>query len=312
MVFPRLRAATEAAPPAAEDSPRGPISSGSADLDTLLGGGLERGTSAGLIGPPGYGKSTPACAFALAAARRGERAALYLFHESVSTFRLRAASQGLDPETPTTAGLFSLRQVDPTELSPGELADMLAREVESEIARLVVVDSLNGYLESMPEEQLLGLHVQSLLGHLSSRRAVTLVTLAQPSPLVRARGASIDLSYLADTVIAQRYFEAFGTIRCALSVLKKRYGNHERTTREYRIGAGDIEIGKPPSEFRGVLTGVPNPSCDLARRVPTAGVPSAREVLVLAPTPGDAALCRRYLAEAGLEAEVCEDTACAT
>jgi circadian clock protein KaiC len=235
----------------------GAISSGIAAVDTLLGGGLDRGTSAGLIGPPGCGKSTLASAFALAAAGRGERAALYLFDESINTFRLRAASQGLDLETPTAAGLLSLRQIDPAELSPGELADMLAREVESEGTRLVVIDSLNGYLQAMPEEQLLALHVHSLLGHLSSRGAVTLVTLAQQSPLLRAKGTSLDLSYLADTVIAQRYFEAFGRIRYALSVIKKRYGDHERTIREYRIGQGGIDVGEPLSDFRGVLTGVP-------------------------------------------------------
>jgi circadian clock protein KaiC len=134
---------------------------------------------------------------------------------------------------------------------------MLAREVESEGTRLVVIDSLNGYLQAMPEEQLLALHVHSLLGHLSSRGAVTLVTLAQQSPLLRAKGTSLDLSYLADTVIAQRYFEAFGRIRYALSVIKKRYGDHERTIREYRIGQGGIDVGEPLSDFRGVLTGVP-------------------------------------------------------
>jgi circadian clock protein KaiC len=143
VVFPRLRAVAESAPTGTDLAP-GQISSGIAAVDTLLGGGLDRGTSAGLIGPPGCGKSTLACAFALAAARRGERAALYLFDESIDTFRLRAASQGLDLKTPTAAGLLSLRQVEPAELSPGELAAMLAREVESEGNRLVVVDSLSG------------------------------------------------------------------------------------------------------------------------------------------------------------------------
>lgn len=251
-VFPRLR--VEAEPGGVE---RGLLSSGIPALDTLLGGGLERGTSAGLIGPPGCGKSTLACVFAHAAAMRGERASLHLFDESVDTFRRRAASQGLDLDRAIADGFLSVRKVDAAELSPGELARALAHEVDAKGTRLVVIDSLNGFLQAMPSERYMSLHVHTLLGYLGSRGAVTLVTLAQPSPLVNAEGLSVDLSYVTDTVIAQRYFEAYGVIRYALSVLKKRYGDHERVIREYQIGPGGLIVGEPLAEFRGVLTGLP-------------------------------------------------------
>ncbi|WP_462322336.1 ATPase domain-containing protein [Halochromatium sp.] len=252
-VFPRLDADRSAEPPSQHDL----ISSGSAPLDALLGGGLERGTSVGVIGPPGCGKSTLVSSFAMAAAGRGERVALYAFDESLTTFRKRSISQGLDIDSAPASNLLTLRQIDPGQVSPGELARELADEVDRKQTQIVIIDSLNGYLQAMPNDPSINLQVHDLLSYLSAHGALTLVTLAQPSPLNRQEGLPVDLSYLTDTVIAQRYFEAYGAIRYALSVMKKRYGDHERTIREYKIGRGGVIVGEPLSDFRGVLTGVP-------------------------------------------------------
>jgi circadian clock protein KaiC len=251
-VFPRLDGGPD---PAGFEA--GQVSSGIDALDALLGGGAERGTSLGIIGPPGCGKSTLVCTYALAAAARGERAAIYLFDESVETFRLRAHSQGMDLAQALASDLLALRQIDPAALSPGELARDLASEASERNARIIAIDSLNGYLQAMPDERFMSLHVHGLLTWLARCGVLTLVTLAQPSPLTRHDGPAVDLSYLADAVIAQRYFEAFGSFRYAISVIKKRYGDHERTIRELRIGDTGIVVGEPLSEFRGVLTGLP-------------------------------------------------------
>lgn len=251
-VFPRLD--TEHVPARRQD---GVISTGHAPLDTLLGGGLERGTSVGLIGPPGCGKSTLVSSLAVAAAEHGERVAFYAFDESLTTFRKRSTSQGLEIDAVLASELLMLRQIEPGQTSPGELARELATEVEQQNTQVIVIDSLNGYLQAMPNDPSINLQVHDLLRYLSAQGTLILVTLAQPSPLNRQEGLPIDLSYLTDTVIAQRYFEAYGTIRYAVSVMKKRYGDHERTIREYKIGHGGIIVGEPLTEFRGVLTGVP-------------------------------------------------------
>ena len=251
-VFPRLDVGRASAP--ARD---GIISSGSEPLDALLGGGLERGTSVGIIGPPGCGKSTLVSSFAMAAAERGERVALYAFDESLTTFRKRALSQGLAIDSALASELLTLRQINPGQVAPGELACELAAEVDHHKTQIIIIDSLNGYLQAMPNDPSINLQVHDLLSYLSAHGALTLVTLAQPSPLNRQEGLAVDLSYLTDTVIAQRYFEAYGAIRYALSVLKKRDGDHERTIREYKIGTGGVIVGEPLTEFRGVLTGLP-------------------------------------------------------
>lgn len=253
-LFPRLL--TDGPAPAPAPAPQ-IVSTGTAALDALLGGGLQRGTSTGLIGPSGCGKSTLACSVALAAADRGERVAYYLFDESIETFSSRAASQGLDLNGPVQQGLIALRKVDLAELSPGELTREFAELVDTQAAQVIVIDSLNGLLQAMPDERFLILHLHGLLSYLSTRGTLTILTLAQPSPAVGHHGLTLDLSYLTDTLIAQRYFEAYGTLRYAVSVLKKRYGDHERKIREYQIGAGGIRVGEPLSDFRGVLGGVP-------------------------------------------------------
>jgi circadian clock protein KaiC len=251
-VFPRLDNRSTGASFTAEQVP-----SGIDALDKLLGGGVQRGTSLGIIGPPGAGKSTLVSTFALTAVARGERAVVYLFDESIETLNLRARSQGMDLDRALASDLLSLRQVDPAELSPGELAQELAQEVRERGTRLIAIDSLNGYLQAMPDERFMNLHVHGLLSWLGKYGVLSLLTLAEPSGPARHDGASVDLSYITDTVIAQRYFEAYGSIRYALSVIKKRDGNHERTIREFRIGARGILVGEPVADFRGVLTGLP-------------------------------------------------------
>jgi circadian clock protein KaiC len=251
-VFPSLRGVQPSA-----DFTREPLSTGIAELDALLGGGLMRGTSTAALGPPGSGKSTLVCQLAMAMAGRGERVAVFLFDESVETFRLRARSQGLDLDRALAGGDLILRRIDPAELSPGELAHTLRRLVEDGGVRFVAVDSLNGYLYAMPDQRFMHLHVHQLLTYLSARGTTTLLTMTQPGPFSGSERVPVDLSYLADTVIAQRFFEAGGSVRLAVSVVKKRYGDHERTIREYRIGAQGLILGEPLSRFRGVLTGVP-------------------------------------------------------
>lgn len=251
-VFPRLETDRSLAQPR-----EGLVSSGSAPLDALLGGGLERGTSVGIIGPPGCGKSTLVSSLALVAAGRGERVAFYAFDESLATFRGRALSQGLDLDSALASERLELRQIAPGQVAPGELARELADEVDRKQTRVIVIDSLNGYFQAMPNDPSINLQLHDLLSYLNAHGALTLVTLAQPSPLSRHKGFRVDLSYLTDTVIVQRYFEAAGAIRYALSVVKKRHGDHERTIREYKIGRGGVIVGEPLREFRGVLTGVP-------------------------------------------------------
>lgn len=252
VVFPSLRSVPQKSGVEPES-----ISTGVDALDTLLGGGLQRGTSTALLGPPGSGKSTLVCQLGLTAAARGERVAVFLFDESPDTFRLRATSQGFDLDAQARAGIFLLERVDPAELSPGELSHRLRRLVDEGGVRFVAVDSLNGYLHAMADERFMHLHVHDLVAYLSARGTTTLVTMTQPGPFSSGEPLPVDLSYLADTVIVQRYFEAYGAIRSAISVMKKRYGNHERTLREYRIGPGGLILGEPLTRFRGVLTGVP-------------------------------------------------------
>lgn len=243
-VFPRLPP-LPAVPIGAADG----VTSGNPALDAMLGGGLLRGTSVGVIGPPGSGKSTLATLFALAAADRGERVAFYLFDEAEETCRRRAASQGLGLDAAIAGGAVALNRIEPSSRSPGELACEIAAEVGERGARLVIIDSLNGLLQALPDEHLLHLHVHALLRHLCGSGALVLLTLAHPFDDGGACGGPraplIGLGFVTDAVIAQRRFEAHGEQRYAVSVLKKRYGDHERVVREYRIGAGGIQIGAP-------------------------------------------------------------------
>jgi circadian clock protein KaiC len=263
-VFPRLVAAEHPGEFHPELLP-----SGIAALDTLLAGGLVRGTSTLVLGPAGIGKSSLAMQYAVAAAERGEHAAIFLFDETVAVALARTRGLGLPIEEHVQAGRIHLQQINPAELSPGEFAAALRRAVESDGATVVVVDSVNGYLNAMPEEQFLTLQLHELLTYLNQRGVVTLLVVAQHG-LVGTMQTPIDVSYLTDTVILLRYFEDRGRVRQAIAVVKKRVGGHERTLRELHLGREGITIGEPLLQFQGVLTGIPtlDPSDPPPREAP--------------------------------------------
>jgi circadian clock protein KaiC len=250
-VFPRL-VASEHERTGAQEA----LSSGLPALDSLLGGGLPRGTSALLIGPAGAGKSVLAAQFAAASAARGERAAIYLFDESVQTFVTRSEGLGQDVRGRIDAGTILLRQLDPAQLSPGEFIDHVRSAVEARGARVVLIDSLNGYLNAMAEERSVMVQLHELLTYLGQRGVLTLLTVAQHGLVGEIARAPLDVSYLADTVVLLRYFEAAGQLRRAISVVKKRSGPHERAIRELQLGPG-VRVGEPLREFQGVLAGTP-------------------------------------------------------
>ncbi|WP_183253845.1 ATPase domain-containing protein [Brevundimonas basaltis] len=236
---------------------RSPVSSGVAELDELLGGGVERGSSALILGPAGTGKSLFAINFAVAAVQRGEKAALFIFDEELGLLFNRMKGMGVDLEAMRDAGSLIIEQVDAAELSPGEFAARVRHCVGEKAIRTVVIDSLNGYQAAMPQEQFLVLHIHELLQYLNRQGASTYLTVAQHG-LVGEMKAPVDVTYLADTVILLRYFEALGHVRRAVSVIKKRSGGHEKTIREYEIGGTGLTMGKPLHGFQGVLRGVPN------------------------------------------------------
>ncbi len=231
-------------------------SSGIPALDTLLGGGLERGSSAVILGPAGTGKSLLTLQFVAAAVARGERAALFVFDEELGLLFDRARKLGIDLQALRDAGGLHVEQIDAAELSPGEFAHGVRTCVESRGVRTVVIDSLNGYQVAMPEEHSLILHMHELLQFLNRQGATTFLTMAQHG-VVGEMKAPVDVTYLADTVILLRYFEARGRVRRAISVIKKRTGAHEDTIRELRIGERGISVGEPLTAFQGILRGVP-------------------------------------------------------
>jgi circadian clock protein KaiC len=252
-VFPRLVASEQ---PTKFDQTVLP--SGVRDLDTLLGGGVDRGTATLIIGPAGAGKSTLALRYALSAVARGEHVSLFAFDERIQTLHLRSRGLGLDLEGAVASGRFLIRQIDPSEMGPGEfVASVNAAALESK-TRVIIIDSLNGYLNAMPEERALALQLHELLTVLGQRGVSTFLLMAQHGILGPGMTSPIDVSYLADTVVMLRYFEAAGAIRKAISVVKKRSGAHEETIREYRMGPPDgVSVGRPLTGFRGVLSGIP-------------------------------------------------------
>ena len=251
-VFPRLVASEHHEPFA-----RSQVLSGVPELDTLVGGGLERGGSVLVMGPAGAGKSTLATQYAVAAAERGERAAIYTFDESLETLFDRSTGLGLNLRGHVERSRIVAQQVDPAELSPGEFVQRVRDCVERDGCRMLVIDSLNGYLNAMPEERFLVIQLHELLSYLGQRGVLTILVAAQHGLIGERMVSPIDVSYLADTVILLRYFEASGAIRLAISVVKKRSGAHERTIREFRLGPG-IRVGPPLSDFSGVLSGIPD------------------------------------------------------
>jgi circadian clock protein KaiC len=250
-VFPRLRALEHKS-----SFTRDTISSGIDQLDGLLGGGLQRGSSTLLIGPAGTGKSLFGFQFIDAAIKRGEKAAAFIFDEELGLLFDRIKQMGIDLEKMRDDGLLHIEQLDAAELSPGEFAQRVRDRAASFDAKTVLIDSVNGYQAAMPEENALILHMHELLQFLNRQGANTFLTVAQHG-LVGDVKSPVDVTYLADTVILLRYFEAAGKVKRAISVIKKRTGKHEDTIREFKIGDGGLTLGEPLSGFQGVLRGVP-------------------------------------------------------
>jgi len=234
-----------------------PTSSGIKELDMLLGGGLDRGTSTLITGPAGTGKSAIATQFAHTALERGEKVAIFAFEENQRIACRRAAALGTEITTHIESGRCSFRHTDPAELSPGEFAALVRRSVEQEGATTIVIDSLNGYLNAMPEERFLTAQLHELLAYLNHRGVVTIMVLVQRGMMGPSMSPPVDVSYLSDSIILLRHFEAFGAVRKAISVVKKRSGSHEDTIRELRFEPGRVRVGETLERFRGVLTGVP-------------------------------------------------------
>lgn len=251
-IFPRLIAS--------EHKPgfvRKPVPSGIQELDDLLAGGIDTGTSTLLTGPAGCGKSTIATRYACSAAQRGEKAAIFTFDESLGTLIERASGLGLDPRPFIENGCLHIEQIDPAELSPGEFISRIRGLVDDQQLRVIVIDSMNGLLNAMPTEQYLALQLHELLSYLGQQGIATIITLAQAGVIGSAMQSPVDVSYLADTILLFRYFERAGEICQAISVVKKRSGPHERSIRELLLRPGSVTVGRPLNQFEGVLTGVP-------------------------------------------------------
>ena len=271
-VFPRLEAGAQESFEPPERLP-----SGLAELDNLMGGGLEKGTSTLFVGAPGTGKSTLAAQFALSAAKRGGVASLFLFDESIKTLRSRCMGMGMDLTPYLDNGSLRLRQVDPGEMSPGELVDLIRLEVLEQQAGVIVLDSLNGYLNAMPDDRFLIVQLHELLTFLGQAGVSTLLVGAQHGVIGTQMQTPVDASYLADAIVMLRFFESEGEVRQAISVVKKRGGAHERSIRSFRLDSDGVHVGEVLRGFRGILTGVPvrenghaaNPSDDYGLRPPS-------------------------------------------
>ena len=240
---------------------RDPIASGIPRLDTLLGGGLEAGTSTLISGPPGTGKSSLASQFVFAALQRGERAAMFLFEESASNLLNRSASLKMNLLQYMDAGSLAIQQVDPGELSPGEFVHVVCKKA-LDGAKVVVIDSINGFMNAMADERLLMTHLHELLAFLGQRGVLTLLVGVQQGMLDTSASTSLDASYLTDNIIMLRYFEAKGEVKQTIAVFKKRGGRHERTLRRFALSARGIEVGNVLRKFHGILTGVPKLASD--------------------------------------------------
>jgi circadian clock protein KaiC len=267
VIFPRLVAAEYSN----GHGQQGPAMSGIPELDTLVGGGLDRGTSTLLIGPAGSGKTTIALRWLTTGAERGENAAAFLFEETTETLMGRATGLGMDLSKQVESGRLIISHLDPAEVSPGEFVDMVRDAVENHNVRRVLIDSLNGFLQAMPGEQFLALHLHELLTYLNNRGVVTLMVVAQMGLVGSAMQTPIDVSYLSDNILILRYFEAAGEIRQAISMMKKRSGSHERSIRELRLGPETIRVGPPLSDFQGILSGSPTPLGPLLEKGPPNG-----------------------------------------
>ncbi len=264
VIFPRLVASEYAN----DETDKSAAQSGIPELDALAGGGLSRGTSTLLIGPAGCGKTTLALRWLTTAAERGEKVVAFIFEETVSTLVGRATGLGMNLSSHIASGHMRVEHMDPAEVSPGEFVDMVRRSVEEDGARAVLIDSLNGFLQAMPGEQFLALHLHELLTYLNNRGVLTLLVLAQMGLVGSAMQTPIDVSYLADNILVLRYFEARGEVRQAISMMKKRSGGHERSIRELRLGPDTIRVGAPLSNFQGILSGSPTSLAPILGRDP--------------------------------------------
>jgi len=251
-VFPRLVAAEHR-----QISSRERLRSNIVGLDSLMGGGLERGTSTLVQGAAGTGKSTIAALFAASAAERGERTAMFIFDESKNTLFSRMAGLGVDLRQYDENGTITVTQIDPAEMSPGELASVVRASVDQGGASIVVIDSLNGYLQSMPDENFLIVQLHEMLSYLGQLGVASLLVSAQQGMMGTQMTSPVDASYLADTVVMLRYYEDLGEVKQAVSVVKMRGGQHERTIREFRMRDGRVTVGEPLRNYRGVLSGIP-------------------------------------------------------
>lgn len=245
------------------------LRSGLVELDTLLGGGLEEGTSTLIAGPPGTGKSSLAAQFVTAAAARGQTSAMFLFEEAANNLLNRADGLGMEIREPYESGALSIQQIDPAELSPGEFASVVCQAADRG-CKVVVIDSINGYLNAMPDERFLSTHLHELLTYLGQRGVVTILVGVQQGMLGGQMSTAVDASYLADNILMLRYFEHDSEVKQAVSVFKKRGSMHERTIREFSMSPNGIHVGMPLRGFRGILTGVPvyigsDPELDASR-----------------------------------------------
>lgn len=252
VVYPRLIAAEHR-----DDFMRKRIASGIEAVDSLLGGGIDCGTSTLIMGPAGSGKSALATQYALAAAQRGENAAIFAFDESRGTLFARSAAINLPLMEHVKNGRISVQQIDPAEVPPGEFVHLVREEVEQRKASVVIIDSLNGYMNAMPEEHFLTIQLHELLTYLGQKGVATILVVAQHGLVGSTMLTPVDVSYLADSVILLRYYEYNGEIRKAVSVVKKRSGNHEKAIRQLTLGTDGLVVGPPLTEFRGVLSGTP-------------------------------------------------------
>ena len=267
-VFPRIRSRV---PEAIEHMTE--MESGDPGLDTLLGGGLTRGTSTLVTGAAGTGKTVLTIQYVQSAVERGEKVRMYLFDERVTTFRMRATGLGIDLDAPLADGRLTIVQAEPTQMSPGEFAHGVVDAVERDGVQLVVIDSINGFMNAMPSERLLGVQIHELLSYLANKGVSSILTLVQRGVFGAPVDEAAEVSYLADTVILLRYFEYQGSVRQAISVVKKRSGPHERTIRECQVREGGLKVGEPLSDFQGVLMGVPE---YVGERAPLLKAASAR------------------------------------
>lgn len=229
------------------------LSSGVAELDRLMGGGIDLGTSTLILGPAGSGKSTLTAQLAKAHVARDQKAAFFIFDEVPNTLLVRGEGMGMGVAADIAAGRILVRQIDPAELAPGQFAHLVRQAVEVDGATMIVIDSVNGYQSAMPDEHHLSAHLHELLAFLNQRHVVTILVMTQSGLVGQVVGSPIDLSYLADSVLLLRYFEAHGEIRQAISMVKRRTGPHERSIRELKLDATGVRVGAPLSDFQGIM-----------------------------------------------------------